>query len=449
MGGENVTHEPPAGRNGDASVPCFEREPYTCEIETELHGVGHEGERVFVLLADTILYPEGGGQPADRGWIGDARVLDVQRVHGELRHYVELFPMPPGVRGEGPAADSISGPIAVSLPAPGDAVHVRLDWPRRFDHMQQHTAQHLLTAIAADRFGWPTTAFHLGAEISDIELDVPVLDPDQIQALEEAVAAEIRAARQVTARRVPPEALATLAVRTRGLPQGHAGSVRLVAIEGIDLNTCGGTHLGSTAEIEALAILGTEPMRGGTRLHFVAGGRLRRRLAAQEVRGAELRKILGVPDEQVVAEAVARLEQVRALIRAVGRLEDALGDALVAGWAAEAAPLIQAHFADQGLPFLQSTARKLAGAAPGKSALLTAGDGRGTGAGSTAGAFVWVVGQGSGGSVRWDPAGVGERIAAILGGRGGGKGGIYQGRATRLDRVAEAAALIEALMAEG
>ena len=113
-------------------------------------------------------------------------------------------------------------------------VTVELDWARRFDHMQQHTAQHLLTAVAADRFGWPTTAFHLGEHVSDVELDVAAIDEEQLRSLENAVAAEVRAARPVTARRVSRDEYERTDVRSRGLPAGHAGDVRLVEIDGVD-----------------------------------------------------------------------------------------------------------------------------------------------------------------------------------------------------------------------
>ncbi len=447
----SADHDPVHPSHG-APPPAYEREPYARELHTEVLASGRSDGRAYLVLADTILYPEGGGQPADRGWTGETAVVDVQRVDGEIRHYLDAG----RDAGDGPV-DPAGGPDVgpIGAPAPGTAVHLRLDWPRRFEHMQQHTAQHLLTAIAADRFGWPTTAFHLGTEASDIELDVPALADEQLAALEEAVAAEIRAARPVTARRVAAGALAALPVRTRGLPHGHVGDVRLVEIEGIDLNTCGGTHLGSTAEIEALAFVGTEPMRGGTRLYFVAGGRLRRRLAEHEAREAELRRILGVPEDQLAREAAARLEQVRALTRTVGRLEAELGEALVRAWAADAAPVIHAHFADRDLGFLQGLARQFAAAAPGRVALLTAGpsgdSARGAGDGARGasgdGAFVWLAGD-RGGRVVWDVPAVGGRIAALLDGRGGGKGSIYQGRATRLDRTPEALALIETLMEE-
>lgn len=222
-------------------LPAYERDPRRRELDAEVIAVGEESGRPWARLADTVLYPEGGGQPADHGWLGDVAVEDVQKRGGEVVHYL------------------------ASAVSPGRAT-LRLDWARRFDHMQQHTAQHLLSAVAADRFGWETTSFHLGAQTCDVELAAGALPAEQVSELEEAIAVEVRAARPVTTRRVSPEAMAGLAVRSRGLPAGHVGDVRLVEIAGIDLNTCGGTHLASTAEIECVKLLRSEPMRGGVRL---------------------------------------------------------------------------------------------------------------------------------------------------------------------------------------
>jgi len=215
------------------------------------------------VLADTLFYPEGGGQPADHGRLGDAEVLDVQKRGEEIRHF-------------------LSHPVAEG------SIQLELDWPRRWDHMQQHTGQHVLTAVALRDFGWRTTAFHLGTEWSDIELDVPNLDRDDLDRLEEAVAKEIRAARPVIYRTAEVGDFERLGVRSRLLPDGFEGAVRLVDIEGLDLNTCGGTHCRSTAEIGLLSLLGTEPMRGGTRVFFVAAvvARYRRRKAVRGGRAA-------------------------------------------------------------------------------------------------------------------------------------------------------------------
>jgi len=383
-------------------IQAYERDPRLTGLDTEVVASGEEGGRSFVVLADTVLYPEGGGQPADRGTVGGVAVVDVQRVEGAIRHYTAGH-------------------------APSGAVRVELDWARRFDHMQQHTAQHLLTAVADRRFGWPTTAFHLGEHASDIELDTPSIDAARVAELEEAVAAEIRAARSVTARRVSAEAYAALEVRSRGLPEGHAGDVRLVEIEGIDVNTCGGTHLASTAEIEALQLLDTESLRGGTRLSWVAGGRLRRLHAAHHHRNARMRALLGSSDEELPARLEAKLEQLKEAERTVRALREELADAAAVALVARPDGLLAGHWAAHDLPFLQRVAREVGRLAPERAVFLTAGEG-------DTGAFLLAAGEAS----ALDVAAAGRRAAELLEGRGGGAGRVFQGRAERLSRREEA-----------
>jgi alanyl-tRNA synthetase len=389
---------------------AFEADPYRRELATEVVRASVHDGRPCAVLADTVLYPEGGGQPADRGWIGEVAVTDVQRIEGEILHLLEA-------------------PVAAG------AVTVRLDWARRFDHMQQHTAQHLLTALAAERFGWRTTAFHLGAALSDIELDVATLASEQLDALEDAVAAEIRAAHAVTARRVSQQEYAVLAVRSRGLPEGLTGDIRLVEIAGIDVNTCGGTHLRSTAEIEGLKLLGTEAMRGGTRLHWVAGGRMRRRLSAHEARNAALRGLLDAGEDDFVPLVERRQADLRELERRLRATLGELASAAAAALAARPARLVDAHFEGRDAAFLQQVARELGRLAPAASALLTAG-------GEGAGLFVLALGEGA----ATDAQALGREVATALGGRGGGSGRTFQGKATTLaGRDAALAALRRAL----
>ena len=388
-------------------VPAYERDPRLARLETEVVSSGVADGHPFVVLADTVLFPEGGGQPADRGTVGGVAVVDVRRVDGAIRH-------------------------VLAGPAPSGAVTVVLDWARRFDHMQQHTAQHLLTAVADQRFGWHTTAFHLGERTSDIEMDTPAASAERLAELEEAVAAEIRAARPVTARRVSPEAYARLPVRSRGLPEGHSGDVRLVDIEGIDLNTCGGTHCASTAEIEALKLLGTEGMRGGTRLSWVAGGRLRALHEAHHHRNARLREILGTSDDELVDRLASKLEQLREAERTVRGLQDELADAAAAALAAGPGRVLAAHWAGRDLPFLQRVAREVVRRAPDRVVLLTAGEG-------DAGAFLLAAGE----EAEVDVPVAGRRVAELLDGRGGGSGRVFQGKAARLSRREEAARSLE------
>ncbi len=386
--------------------PAYERDPRRRRLDTEVLSTGEEQGRAFVVLADTILYPEGGGQPADHGTVAGVEVVDVQKTDDAVHHLL-------------------------AGPPPSGRVAVELDWVRRFDHMQQHTAQHLLTAVAERLFGWPTTAFHLGERVSDIELDTPAIDEVRIAELEEGVAAEIRAARPVTIRRVSREAYAAMSVRSRGLPEGHTGEVRLVEIEGIDVSTCGGTHLSSTAEIESLALLGTESMRGGTRLTWVAGGRLRRLLGEHHRRNAELRELLGVSDDELAARLTARLEQLRDGERSLRALEEELADAVAAALAAGPESVLVGHWPARGLPFLQRVAREATRLAPDRVVFLTAGEGE-------EGSFLLAAGE----AAALDVAAAGRKAAETLEGRGGGSGRIFQGKASRLSRRGEVAALL-------
>ena len=392
-----------------SDIPTYERDPRLTRLDTDVVGAGEDEDRPFVVLADTVLYPEGGGQPSDRGTVGGLPVLDVQKSRGEIRH-------------------------VLAGPAPAGHVTVELDWQRRFDHMQQHTAQHLLTAVADQRFGWPTTAFHLGDRISDIELDAPGPSAAELTDLEEAVAAEIRGARPVTARRVSQDEFERLPIHTRGLPEGHTGSIRLVEIEGVDLNTCGGTHCSSTAELEALKLLGTESTRGGVRLFYASGARLRRLHGVHHDRNAELRSLLGASDDDLVSSMSARLARLKDTERTIRDLEKALATSAAAALVVGPGRVLAAHWAERALPFLQSVAREVSRLDPERVVLLTGGAGEDG---------VFVIGAGE--RTNTDLRAVGPRVAELFGGRGGGSGGIFQGKVTSLSQREVAADLLRSL----
>ena len=398
-------------------TPSYQRDPYLASLQTVVLETGTEEGRPFAILADTVLYPEGGGQPSDHGTLNGVPVLEVQKRDGAVRHL-------------------LASPVS-----PGPATVV-LDWERRFDHMQQHTGQHLLTAVAQDRFGWATTAFHLGAESCDVELAAAGIPKGDLDRLEEAVNAVVRAARPVAARHVTADEYERLSVRSRGLPDGHVGEIRLVEIEGVDLNTCGGTHLSSTAGIESLKLLGTEALRGGTRLFFVAGGRTRRLLGTHEERSAALRALLGTPDAGLAAAVAARLESLRAAEKRVRSLEEELAGAAAALLASRPGDLVEAHWAGRDAAFLQRVARELQALAPRKAALLTA-------SGSSGAFFVVAAGAdcalGALGAL--DVPAAGRQVAALLGGKGGGSGKLFQGKASDLGRRAEALTALTALTA--
>jgi len=162
-------------------------------------------------------------------------------------------------------------------------------------------------------------------------------------------------------------------------------------------------------------------MRGGTRLFWVAGGRVRARLAAHEERNAALRALLGAPDEELTRTAEARLVQLQALEKQVRLLADELADSMAAALAARPERVVSAHFDGKDAAFLQRLARRLSSSAPGVAALLTASLGEQS-------FFLVVVGE----AIHLEAQAAGREIAGLLAGRGGGSGRIFQGKAASL-----------------
>lgn len=394
-------------------IPAYERDPYLQELEVHILSKAVEEGRHCVVLDDSILYPEGGGQPADRGWLSEVAVLDVQRRDEEVRHFLER-------------------------PVEGDSAHLVLDWNRRYDHMQQHTAQHLLTSIAQQRFGWATRSFHIGAETSDIELDCSPPTEQQIEDLEDAVADIVGRARWIRCYRVSREEYAELEVRSRGLPAGYRGDIRLVEIEGVDRNTCGGTHVSSTAEVGAVKVVRHEPIRGGCRLYWVAGKRARQRLGRHESRLAELRELLDTGDADLLPVVRVRLDQIGDARRRIRRLEDRLAESLAEGLLTDLAPVNDLHLEATEASLLRRVAETYADASAGGLCLITAED---------VGGILFAVAAGAEADV--DLQVVGQEVAGLLGGRGGGAGRVFQGKARSVERRAAALAHLRRLAQDG
>jgi misacylated tRNA(Ala) deacylase len=371
---------------------CYQSDSYATSLSTEVLSCQSNESGFRVELVDTLLCPEAGGQPADAGRIDGQAVLALQKgEQGQVFHQL---------------AEPVDG-----------EVEVELDWARRFDHMQQHTAQHLITALALDTFGHWTSSFHLGAERCDIELDTASLSAEQLAELSEMVNAAIRRALPITCRWVEQQEFERLPVRTRGLPEGFAGPYRLVEIDGIDLNTCGGTHVGSTSELQAVVLAGTEALRGGTRLHFLAGGRVLDMLGRRLEREHEFNELLSCgPGDHLAAVERLKVDQKRSA-RHKKRLQQELADALASELTVHRGPGL-VHRSDPDMPFLQMVARSFKKLRPDGWALMCGGEQQGV--------FVLVGPADRIGTL-------GPELAKSLAGRGGGGAGLYQGKAERLD----------------
>ena len=389
----------------------FEREPYLRGLDVEILSVEPRSDHWIAILDDTILYPEGGGQPSDRGRLNEAVVSQVGKSETGLLHVLES-PIEPG-----PAT-------------------LTVDWQRRYDHMQQHTAQHILTRCALNRFAWATRSFHIGPRVSDIELDCPPPGPEQMEGLEDAVAEVIVQSRPIRGFRVDAAKYGQLEVRSRGLPAGHRGDIRLVEIEGFDLNTCGGTHVATTSEVESLKLVSAEPLRGGCRLHWVAGKRVRQRLARQDDTLTALRSVLDTGDDDIVASVGRKLDQLQQARRSLRSLEKQLAELIVDGLTEMGDRLVDLHLAGPDSILLRPIVERFAKRARGQVALLTADSEDGS-------LFALVVGKDS----PLDLRRAGADIAEALVGRGGGAGQIYQGKARSLEHRARAVSLLETLLA--
>jgi alanyl-tRNA synthetase len=240
--------------------------------------------RPGVILDRTAFYPSSGGQPFDTGRLGTATVVDViDRDDGEIVHVLD-------------------GP----LPS-GATVHGEIDWPRRFDHMQQHTGQHVLSAAFDRLFGVRTVSFHLGAEVSTIDLSREVT-PAEVAAAETESCRVVWDDVGVVVRFVSEDEARALAFRKEPV---RSGPLRIVEVPGFDISACGGTHVPRTGMIGIIAVAGAERFKGGSRVTFVCGTRTLvtyRRL--RDVVAAATRSLSVSP-----AEVVPAIERFRAEAR--------------------------------------------------------------------------------------------------------------------------------------
>jgi len=198
-----------------------------------------------VYLDRTAFYPASGGQPTDFGTIAGLEVLEVVDEGEEIAHLLR----------QSPQAGSVTGKIA---------------WLRRFDHMQQHTGQHILSAAFEKIGDYKTVSFHLGEESSSIDLDSDRLGPKQLEEAEDAANQVVFENRLVGISFQPAGEASRMDLRK---PTFREGEVRLVEVEGFDLSACGGTHVNRTGAVGLILLRKVERMKGLTRVEFVCGGR--------------------------------------------------------------------------------------------------------------------------------------------------------------------------------
>jgi alanyl-tRNA synthetase len=370
----------------------------------------HDG-RAAVVLDRTAFYPSSGGQPFDTGQLGGTNVLEV--IDGDDIVHV------------------VAGPLAAGTTVTGE-----IDWPRRFDHMQQHTGQHILSAAFESLFDNPTVGFHMGAEVSTIDV------------VREASAAEIEQGvdesnrivwedRPVTIRFVSRAEAATLSLRKEPLREGP---LRLIDISGFDVCACGGTHVDRTGAIGLIAVLAVERVRGGSRLTFACGSRALRALRAyRDVIAGSVRTLSVLPGD--LPAAIERLqEESKDLRKQTRTLQEKLAEHEGARLAANAPEVAGVRLviqtADLDLSGLKALAAAAIGSAPACVVLATA-----------AQPVSLVIACSP--AVPIDASAVLHQLTRRFGGKGGGKPGLAQGgglAASGAEVVSAARTLLESML---
>jgi alanyl-tRNA synthetase len=262
----------------DAYLQNFDARVLSCSPAEPVQGASGIQPAWEVLLDQTAFYPSSGGQPNDLGLLGEAAVVDVRDEGDEVAHIVDREVAKGGVKG-------------------------CVNWPRRFDHMQQHTGQHLLSAMFQERFGMPTVSFHLGEEICTIDLHGREPSRDELIGAQRAANKAIFEDRPISVRYGTREQLAGLGVRKE---VEREGLLRAIEIEGADLQPCGGTHVKSTGQIGMILVRGCSKVRQDWRVEFVCGKRAEQVATEDFERERVLMKSLGCALEELPA-AVERL----------------------------------------------------------------------------------------------------------------------------------------------
>jgi alanyl-tRNA synthetase len=367
-------------------------DPYVRAFDAAVLSVTSADGRPAARLDRTAFYPTSGGQPFDTGTLNGARVLQVEEDDaGDILHIVE------GALEPGPA-------------------HGEIDWERRFDHMQQHTGQHVLSAACARVCNAPTVSFHLGADRSTIDLSREP-SPAEIAAAEEAANRVVWENRPVSIRFASADEAAKMALRKESR---RGGELRLIEVQDFDLSACGGTHVARTGEIGVIAVAGWERVKGGLRVEFVCGRRAVTTFRSlRDIVSAGARALTVHPSE--LPGSVERLQaDAKEHARTIKRLQERLASHEAEALAAAAVPIgpgrvVVAVLDGWDAAGLKTIASSIS-ARPGHAAVLL---------GSPPAASPLVVARAA--DLTFDAAALLRAIAGRFGGRGGGRADLAQG----------------------
>ncbi|MEK3943994.1 alanyl-tRNA editing protein [Paenibacillus sp. FSL H3-0310] len=305
---------------------------YQTDWQTRVTETIEREDGLYVLLEETAFYPHGGGQPCDLGAIQGIPVLDVISEEELVLHKLERLPNE-------------------------ESVTCQIDWNRRFDHMQQHSGQHLLSAVCLEKHNFMTLSFHLGEDYCTIDIEVSELSADQLYSIEREVNRQIYLNHNILSYFVTGEEAAQLKLVKQ--PK-VTENIRIVEIKDVEYNACGGTHVSSTGEIGIIKLLKAEKIKGNTRIYFKCGYRaLEEFNTSQQILGTLSSKFNTGKDE--IIDRIEKWENEQKLLQAeIYLLKEKNDDYVVQELLNEqAGKMIAQVFEDKSLKDLQSLANKL------------------------------------------------------------------------------------------
>ena len=277
------------------TVKLYYENAYTQDFTAVVESCEAVKNGFAVTLDRTAFYPEGGGQPADHGTLGEARVLDVHEKDGVVTHLCDR---------------------ALSE---GAEVSGRIDWARRFDHMQQHSGEHIISGLLCSAFHCDNVGFHMGADVVTIDYNAPITWEQALE-VERRANAYIWADHPIRIWYPSAEELAALPYRSK---KELTGAVRITEFPGADRCACCGTHVSSSGQVGLLKLLNCQKFRDGVRLELLCGQRALDCLAAGWEQARQIGQALSVKPQSAFA-AVSRLqEELLSLKEKAARLEEA------------------------------------------------------------------------------------------------------------------------------
>lgn len=277
------------------TVKLYYENAYTQDFTAVVQSCEAVKNGFAVTLDRTAFYPEGGGQPADHGTLGEARVLDVHEKDGVVTHLCDR---------------------ALSV---GAEVGGHIDWARRFDHMQQHSGEHIISGLLCSTFHCDNVGFHMGADVVTIDYNAPITWEQALE-VERRANAYIWADHPIRIWYPSAEELAALPYRSK---KELTGAVRITEFPGADRCACCGTHVTSSGQVGLLKLLSCQKFRDGVRLELLCGQRALDCLAAGWEQARQIGQALSVKPQSAFA-AVSRLqEELLSLKEKAARLEEA------------------------------------------------------------------------------------------------------------------------------